>query len=90
MDKDRDGQFRLLIEKLRQLGADQGEEARVKGKGKGKEILLRYNGEVIPGEHEAVVRDPRRDAKVKRPTSLRPLRSEFVQVKYEVSEPLIL
>ena len=74
----------MLIDKLRQLGADQGEEARVKGKGKGKEILLRYNGEIIPGEHEAVVRDPRKDSKVKRSTSLRPPRSDFVEVKYEV------
>lgn len=79
----------MLIEKLRQSGADQGEEARVKGKGKGKEILLRYNGEVIPGEHEAVVRDPRKEGKAKKLPTLRPQRSEFVQVKYEVSVRLL-
>ncbi|KAI8989151.1 hypothetical protein BD414DRAFT_514827 [Trametes punicea] len=62
---------------------DQGEEARVKGKGKGKEIVVRYAGEVIDGEHEAVVRDPRRETKVKRLPSLRPLRTELLPCKYE-------
>ncbi|KAI0634221.1 hypothetical protein C8Q77DRAFT_1055565 [Trametes polyzona] len=62
---------------------DQGEEPRVKGKGKGKEIIIRYAGEVIEGEHEAVVRDPRKETKVKRLPTLRPLRSELLQCKYE-------
>ncbi|OBZ76711.1 Histone-lysine N-methyltransferase, H3 lysine-4 specific [Grifola frondosa] len=68
IDKDRDGQIRLLIEKLRELGADQGKEPRVKGKGKGKEVLLRYEGE---------------EAKVRRLPTLRPARTEFVVAKYE-------
>ncbi|KAI0827421.1 hypothetical protein BC628DRAFT_1318587 [Trametes gibbosa] len=62
---------------------DQGDEARVKGKGKGKDIVIRYAGEVIEGEHEAVVRDPRKETKVKRLTPLRPLRTELLQCKYE-------
>ncbi|KAH9927944.1 uncharacterized protein BXZ73DRAFT_102452 [Epithele typhae] len=83
IDKDRDGQYRALAEKLREKGLDQGEEARVKGKGKGKEIILRYNGEIIDGEHEAVVRDPRKEAKLKRLPSLRPPRTELVRTRYE-------
>ncbi|KAI0356932.1 hypothetical protein OH77DRAFT_1495189 [Trametes cingulata] len=62
---------------------DQGEEARVKGKGKGKEIVVRYAGEVIEGEHEAVIRDPRKETKVKRLPPLRPPRTELLQCKYE-------
>ena len=84
IDKDREGQYRALAEKLREKGMDQGEEPRVKGKGKGKEIILRYNGEVIDGEHEAVIRDPRKETKVKRLPSMRPVRTELVQCKYEV------
>ena len=63
---------------------DQGEDPRVKGKGKGKEIVVRYNGEVIDGEHEAVLRDPRKETKVKRLQTQRPLRTEVYQCKYEV------
>ena len=39
MDKEKDpqGQYRALAEKLREKGLDQGDEPRVKGKGKGKE-----------------------------------------------------
>ncbi|KAI0372469.1 hypothetical protein BV20DRAFT_939690 [Pilatotrama ljubarskyi] len=62
---------------------DQGDEARVKGKGKGKEIVVRYAGEVIEGEHEAVIRDPRKETKVKRLPPLRPHRTELLQCKYE-------
>lgn len=84
LDKDRDGQYRLLADKLREKGMDQGEEPRVKGKGKGKEIVIRYAGEVIDGEHEAVTRDPRKETKVKRLPTLRPMRTELLQCKYEV------
>ena len=56
---------------------------RLKGKGKGKEMLTRYNGEVIEGEPESVPSDPRK-AKVKRLPPLRPPRTELVEVKYEV------
>ncbi|EJF61682.1 hypothetical protein DICSQDRAFT_85722 [Dichomitus squalens LYAD-421 SS1] len=83
IDKDREGQYRALAEKLREKGMDQGDEPRVKGKGKGKEIILRYNGEVIDGEHDAVIRDPRKETKVKRLPSMRPVRAELVQCKYE-------
>ncbi|KAH9834957.1 uncharacterized protein C8Q71DRAFT_710714 [Rhodofomes roseus] len=62
---------------------DQGEEARVKGKGNGKEIVIRYNGEVIEGEHPTVLRDPRREVKVKRKDTMRPVRVDFVPIKYE-------
>ncbi|KAI0772811.1 hypothetical protein BD413DRAFT_603709 [Trametes elegans] len=62
---------------------DQGEEPRVKGKGKGKEIVVRYAGEVIEGEHEAVIRDPRKETRVRRLTPLRPLRTELLPCKYE-------
>ncbi|KAL6309422.1 hypothetical protein BKA93DRAFT_723765 [Sparassis latifolia] len=71
------------MDKLRELGADQGEEARVKGKAKGKEILYRYDGEVIEGEHPAVMRDPRKEVKVRKLPTLRPLREEFAPVIYE-------
>ena len=84
IDKDRDGQYRALADKLREKGMDQGEEPRVKGKGKGKEIVVRYAGEVIEGEHEAVIRDPRKEPKVRRLPPLRPLRTELLPCKYEV------
>lgn len=56
----------------------------MKGKGKGKEVLLRYNGEVIEGEHPAVLRDPRKEGRARKLSSLRPQRTEFMEVKYEV------
>lgn len=85
-DKDRDGQIRLLADKLRELGKDVGEDARVKGKGKGREIVIRYEGETIEGEHPAVLRDPRKELKVKRKETLRPVRLELVPVRYEVRD----
>ena len=88
-DKDRDGQIRLLADKLRELGKDVGEEARVKGKGKGREIVIRYEGETIEGEHPAVLRDPRKEAKVRRKETMRPVRVELVSVKYEVCGQLL-
>lgn len=72
----------MLAEKLRALGKDE----RVQGKGKGREVLLRYEGEVIEGEHPAVVRDPRKESKVKRAVCLRPGRSELLPLKYEHDE----
>lgn len=57
---------------------------RVKGKSKGKEILYRFNGEVVEGEPVPEPRDPRRDASVKRLPCLRSQRTEYVEVKYEV------
>lgn len=85
-DKDRDGQIRLLADKLRELGKDVGEDARVKGKGKGREIVIRYEGETIEGEHPAVLRDPRKESKVRRKETMRPVRADLVPVKYEVRE----
>ncbi|KAH9947798.1 hypothetical protein B0H21DRAFT_691297 [Amylocystis lapponica] len=61
----------------------QGEWPRVKGKGKGKDVLLRYDGEVIEGEHPALVRDPRKETKVKRLPILRPQRTELLPITYE-------
>ena len=90
VDKDREGQYRALAEKLREKGLDQGEEPRVRGKGKGKEIVLRYNGEVIEGEHEAVIRDPRKETKLKKMPTHRPFRTEVYQCKYEVRMLLLV
>ena len=80
-DKDRDGRYRALIETIRAIP---GQEDRIKGKGKGKEILMRYDGQVVGGEPEPVVRDPRRVSGFKKPMSLRPGRGEYHEVKYEV------
>ncbi|KII91725.1 hypothetical protein PLICRDRAFT_518887 [Plicaturopsis crispa FD-325 SS-3] len=87
IDKDRDGRYRALIEKLRPADPSLApEEQRVKGKGKGKEILLRFNGEVVEGEPEPVVRDPRKVPGFRKLLSLRPGRGDFHEVKYEVCE----
>ncbi|KZT08175.1 uncharacterized protein LAESUDRAFT_697684 [Laetiporus sulphureus 93-53] len=64
---------------------DQGDDPRVMGKGKGKEVILRYNGEVINGEHPTVLRDPRK-ARLKKLPSMRSQRMELVPVKYEYDE----
>jgi hypothetical protein len=61
-----------------------GQEDRIKGKGKGKEILMRYDGQVVQGEPEPQVRDPRRVSGFKKPVSLRPGRVDLYEVKYEV------
>ncbi|KAF8153235.1 hypothetical protein B0H34DRAFT_663177 [Crassisporium funariophilum] len=66
-------------------------QERIKGKGKGKEMLYRYEGEVVgPAEpdqgfkeEEIVVRDPRKEIGFKRPPTLRPMRTEFIEIKYE-------
>jgi hypothetical protein len=82
VDKDRDGRYRALIETLRGIP---GQEDRIKGKGKGKEILMRYDGQVVQDEPEPQVRDPRRVSGSKKPASLRPGRVDFYEVKYEVT-----
>jgi hypothetical protein len=84
IDKDRDGRYRALIEKIRALSSD-GNEPRIKGKGKGKEVLFRYDGEVVDGEPEVVLHDPRKAYGFKKLTSLRPARVMFHEVQYEVS-----
>ncbi|KAK7683867.1 hypothetical protein QCA50_013245 [Cerrena zonata] len=79
VDKDRDGKWKALIELVR---ASPVAPERLKGKGKGKEMFSRYNGEVIEGESEPIPSDPRK-AKVKRLPPFRPARTELVEVKYE-------
>jgi hypothetical protein len=74
-------------------------QERIRGKGKGKEALYRFEGEVVQGvgengmkEEEVVVRDSRMDllrlknmlnGSVKE-KSFRPGRSEFHEFKWEV------
>lgn len=67
-------------------------QERIKGKGKGKETLTRFEGEVVPGEgddgireEEVSIRDPRKERTFKKLQSLRPGRSELYELKYEVS-----
>lgn len=75
-------------------------QERIKGKGKGKEMLYRFEGEVVGAdgegqeeaaregsvkESEVVVRDPRKERTFKRPQTLRPGRDVFYEVTYEVS-----
>ncbi|KIK41867.1 hypothetical protein CY34DRAFT_805567 [Suillus luteus UH-Slu-Lm8-n1] len=79
IDKDRDGRFRALIEKIRATQVDGTDEPRIKGKGKGKETLSRYNGEVIEGEPELTITDPRKAPGFKK----RPHRDAFHEIRYE-------
>ena len=61
-----------------------GEYPRIKGKGKGKESLVRYEGEAFEGEPEIVLQDPRKAPGFKRSANLRPYRTDLHEVKYEV------
>ncbi|KAG2058022.1 hypothetical protein BDR06DRAFT_951156 [Suillus hirtellus] len=79
IDKDRDGRFRALIEKVRAAQVDGTSEPRIKGKGKGKETLTRYNGQVIEGEPEPTIIDPRKAPSFKK----RPHRDAFHEIRYE-------
>lgn len=65
---------------------------RVRGKGKGKEVLYRMEGEVIgPAEgdgdgmreEEVIVRDPRREKGFKKLPTMRSMRTELIELKYE-------
>jgi hypothetical protein len=64
---------------------------RIRGKGKGKEMLYRMEGETVDEEDGGfredtpVIRDPRKDKGVKRPMTLRSGKSELVVVKFQVS-----
>ena len=68
-------------------------QERIRGKGKGKEILYRCEGEVVgPAEpddgmkeEEIVVKDPRKEKGFKKPHPIRSLKTEFVELGYEVS-----
>ena len=77
VDKDRDLEFALLIDKVREAGAA---GTRIKMKD-GNETLLRFEGEVVPGEPEVVPADPRKAGGFKRP-----FRTELYEVKYEVRD----
>ncbi|KDQ56890.1 hypothetical protein JAAARDRAFT_304481 [Jaapia argillacea MUCL 33604] len=83
IDKEQERKFRPLLEKVRSASvlnpAVADEEQRIKGKGKGKEILYRYAGEVVEDEPEVEVRDPRKVEGYK-PKSLR---DTFHELKYE-------
>jgi hypothetical protein len=80
IDKDRDLKFALLIDKVREAGAA---STRIKTKS-GKESLLRFDGEVVRGEPEIVLGDPRKAAGFRKQVSSRPFRTELYEVKYEV------
>ncbi|THH28985.1 hypothetical protein EUX98_g5209 [Antrodiella citrinella] len=81
-DKDRDGKVRTLIELVRERVPE-----RLRGKGKGKEILTRYGGEVVEGEPEVELRDPRKDSAVKKLPCARPPKTELVSLaKYDYDE----
>lgn len=74
--------FALLMDKVREAGAA---GTRIKTKG-GKETLVRFEGEVVPGEPEIIPADPRKAGGLKKQVSLRPLRTELYEVKYEVRD----
>lgn len=52
--------MRALCETVRQKGNPQVIQDRIKGKGRGKEVLIRWEGEVVEGEAEVVPKDPRK------------------------------
>lgn len=70
------------MDKVREAGAA---DTRIKTKG-GKEMLLRFRGEVVRGEPEVVLADPRKVGGFKKPVSLRPFRTELYEIKYEYDE----
>jgi hypothetical protein len=74
--------MRALLEKIRAVDKEgpASSEARINGKGKGKETITRYDGEVIEGEAAPVPKDPRKGSGLKR----RPGRDAFHEAKYEV------
>lgn len=71
--------MRSLLEKIR-VSQKEGSQPRITGKGKGKEIITRFDGEVIEGEHEPECKDPRKVPGFRR----RPVRESFHEAKYEV------
>lgn len=78
--------MKALLEKVRAAPSSSSlSDVRVKGKGKGKESLYRYDGEVVEGEPETYIGDPRKSTGFKPGKSLRPARNEFYELKYEVS-----
>ncbi|KAH7882975.1 hypothetical protein F5I97DRAFT_1815193 [Phlebopus sp. FC_14] len=73
--------MRSLLEKIRAAQKD-GSELRITGKGKGKETITRYDGEVIEGELEPIPKDPRKVPGFKR----RYGREAFHEIKYEYDQ----
>lgn len=75
-----------MIEKARAKDEEEQatEFARVKGKGKGKEVVYRYEGDMIEGEPEVKVSDPRKAPEAKKRQSLRPHREQLYEYRYEV------
>jgi histone-lysine N-methyltransferase SETD1 len=88
VDKDRDGRLKALIEKVRIAPSSSAAatDPRIKGKGKGKEILYRYDGEIIEGEPDIFIRDPRKAYGFKPQKSQRPARNDFHELNYEVRQ----
>jgi histone-lysine N-methyltransferase SETD1 len=82
IDKDRDLKFALLMDKVQEAGTA---NTRVKTKG-GKEILMRFGGEVVHGEPELVLADPRKVRGFKKTVSLWPFRAELYEIEYEVRD----
>lgn len=77
-------QFREMVQKIQEHGDHETVNQRVK-KGKGKDMrLLRFEGEVLDSEGwKEPVPDPK-DPRPKKLPSFRPLRNEFLELKYEV------
>ncbi|PPR00020.1 hypothetical protein CVT24_009027, partial [Panaeolus cyanescens] len=85
------GYYRALIEHIRKYGSEEVVQDRIKGKGKGKELLRRYEGKIMTErgedgfkEEEVVVCDPRKDPNYIKPN--KPIRTEFVEVHYEYDQ----
>ncbi|KAJ3504612.1 hypothetical protein NLJ89_g7849 [Agrocybe chaxingu] len=88
--------YRGLIDHIRKHGSPSVVQERIRGKGKGKESLLRFEGEVMSvidpddgtREEEVVVKDPRRnkDKEFRPPSSFRVPRNDLIEVRYEYDE----
>ena len=79
--------YRQLIEHIKAHAAPAVREDRVRGKAKGREMLVRTAGEVLDvlgaegfKEDRPLVRDPRTDKGLRRPVVVRGGRGEFVVV----------
>lgn len=73
--------MRALLEKIR-ASQKEGSQPRITGKGKGKEIITRFDGEVIEGEREPECKDPRKAPGCGRRSG----RESFYEVKYEYDQ----
>lgn len=79
--------YRLLIEHIKAHAAPAVREDRVRGKAKGREVLVRTAGEILNvfgadgfKEDVPIVRDPRTEKGLRRPVVVRGGRGEFVVV----------